>query len=203
MGRRSLTGGVRVKGDDRIEFTFVCKGQRYRPTLPRIPSEANSRRARQQLAEIKRRIKQGTFVFGDEFPDFRYTDELPNTPESSSGDPRDAAKQERIATRCLTRLSDTARCGSPIKIWPSRYGLLNVGGLSEDSQSNLASRTRRSRVQERGLFHNTPAEGSCIVNSVHRIPLSICRHTPAEILEPLASMWLHVSANRSWRECVC
>src|SRR5665213_231698 len=41
MGRRSLTGGVRAKGDDRIEFTFVYNGQRYRPTLPRIPSEAN------------------------------------------------------------------------------------------------------------------------------------------------------------------
>lgn len=99
MGRRSLTGGVRAKGDDRIEFTFAYKGQRYRPTLPRIPSEANLRRARHQLAEIKRRIKQGTFVFGEEFPDYRYTDELLDTLETGSGDPRDAAKQERTCNQ--------------------------------------------------------------------------------------------------------
>jgi Arm DNA-binding domain len=98
MGRRSLTGGVRAKGDDRIEFTFVYKGQRYRPTLPRTPSEANLRRARLQLAEIKLRIKQGTFVFGEEFPDYRYTDELRDTPETGSGGSRDAANQERTCT---------------------------------------------------------------------------------------------------------
>jgi hypothetical protein len=57
MGRKSLTGGVRAKGDDRIEFTFVYENRRYRPTLLRIPSEANLRRARQQLADIKRRIE--------------------------------------------------------------------------------------------------------------------------------------------------
>ena len=74
MGRRSLTGGVRAKGD-RIEFTFFYQGQRYRPTLPRIPSEANLRRARQHLADIKGRIKQGTFVFSEEFPDYRYAEE--------------------------------------------------------------------------------------------------------------------------------
>jgi integrase len=50
--------------------------------LPRIPSEANLRRARQQLSEIKRRIKQRTFVFGETFHDYRYTDELPDAQET-------------------------------------------------------------------------------------------------------------------------
>jgi len=95
MGRRSLTGGVRAKGDDRIEFTFVYKGQRYRPTLSRIPSEANLRRARQQLADIKDRIRHGTFVFADEFPDYRYTDELAAIPITESDAPKTVAKQDR------------------------------------------------------------------------------------------------------------
>lgn len=51
------------------------------------------------MAEIKRRIKQGTFVFGEEFPDYRYTDEPRDTPETDSGDPRDAAKQERTCNQ--------------------------------------------------------------------------------------------------------
>ena len=44
---------------------------RYRPTLKRIPSEANLRRARKQLEEIKARIANGTFCFAEEFPDYR------------------------------------------------------------------------------------------------------------------------------------
>ena len=44
-GRRSLTGGVRAKGSDRPQFDFEFAGVRYRPTLARIPTEANLRRA--------------------------------------------------------------------------------------------------------------------------------------------------------------
>ena len=71
MGRRSITGGVRAKGRDRIQFDFEFESVRYRPTLPRIPTEANLRRARKQLEDIKARIADGTFVFAEEFPDFR------------------------------------------------------------------------------------------------------------------------------------
>lgn len=71
MGRKSLTVGVRAKGPDRIQFDFEYQGRRYRPTLKRIPSEANLRRAHVQLKEIKRRIALGTFVFAEEFPEFR------------------------------------------------------------------------------------------------------------------------------------
>ena len=71
MGRRSVTGGVRAKGSNRIQFDFKFEGVRYRPTLPRIPTEANLRRARKQLEDIKARIASGTFNFAEEFPDFR------------------------------------------------------------------------------------------------------------------------------------
>jgi hypothetical protein len=54
VGRRSITGGVRPKGSDRIQFDFEFNGVRYRPTLPRIPTEANLRRARKQLEDITR-----------------------------------------------------------------------------------------------------------------------------------------------------
>jgi integrase len=76
MGRRSVTAGVCAKGADRIEFTFKFEGVRYRPTIKRIPNEANLRRARKQLEEIKARIANGTFSFAEEFPDYRYMKEL-------------------------------------------------------------------------------------------------------------------------------
>jgi hypothetical protein len=47
MGRRSITGGVRAKGRNRIQFDFEFEGARYRPKVPHIPTEANLRRARQ------------------------------------------------------------------------------------------------------------------------------------------------------------
>jgi len=76
VGRRSITGGVTPKGSDRIQFDFELDGVRYRPTLKRIPSEANLRRARKQLEEIKARIANGTFCFAEEFPDYRDLDEV-------------------------------------------------------------------------------------------------------------------------------
>src|SRR5689334_8425772 len=72
MGRRSVTSGVRAKGRNRIEFDFEFEGRRYRPTLNRIPSEGNLRRAQAQLEDIKARIANGTFSFADEFPDFKF-----------------------------------------------------------------------------------------------------------------------------------
>ncbi|HSY08257.1 MAG TPA: DUF3596 domain-containing protein [Steroidobacteraceae bacterium] len=71
MGRTSITGGVTANGQERIQFTFRFEGARYRPTMPILPSEANLRRARQQLEPIKRSIANGTISFAEEFPDFR------------------------------------------------------------------------------------------------------------------------------------
>ena len=76
MGRKSVTGGVRAKGSDRIQFDFEFNGVRYRPTLARIPTEANLRRARKQLQDIRDRIANGTFRFAEEFPDFRDIDHV-------------------------------------------------------------------------------------------------------------------------------
>jgi integrase len=71
MGRRAKLSGVQAKGSNRIQFDFRFEGVRYRPTLERIPNEANLRRAHEQLKEMQARIKRGTFVFDDEFPDYR------------------------------------------------------------------------------------------------------------------------------------
>ncbi|MFC4314174.1 Arm DNA-binding domain-containing protein [Steroidobacter flavus] len=76
MGRKSLSGGVQAKERDRIEFTFVFNNKRYRPTLQRTPTEANLRPAREQLKDIKRRIDAGTFTFIEEFPDYKFRDQV-------------------------------------------------------------------------------------------------------------------------------
>jgi integrase len=103
VGRRSLNG-VRPKGSDRIEFEFIFRGKRYRPSLPRIPTEANLRRASVQLREIKQRIKYGTFNFREEFPDYRFTEtpsgEMPpdeGQTEPTGKETRPVVKQTLVA----------------------------------------------------------------------------------------------------------
>lgn len=77
MGRRSKTGGVEPKGD-RIQFTFVYAGKRVRPTIDQAPTQTNLRNAARRLKEIKREIRDGTFSFVDEFPDYRFIDAIAN-----------------------------------------------------------------------------------------------------------------------------
>ena len=76
MGRNSIQGGVNALGRDRIQFDFEFDGVRYRPTLKRSPTEANLNRARKQLLDIKQRIAAGTFIFAEEFPDYRFIKNL-------------------------------------------------------------------------------------------------------------------------------
>src|ERR1700683_761124 len=83
MGRRSVSGGVRPAGAARIQFTFKFEGVRYRPTLRRTPTEANLRRARDQLAGIKARIAAGTFSFAEEFSVYVHLSKVPR-----AGSPR-------------------------------------------------------------------------------------------------------------------
>jgi hypothetical protein len=83
MGRRSVSGGVCPAGAARIQFTFKFEGVRYRPTLRRTPTEANLRRAREQLVGIKARIASGTFSFAEEFPGYVYLSKVPR-----AGSPR-------------------------------------------------------------------------------------------------------------------
>jgi integrase len=77
MGRKSKTGGVTVVGRERIQFDFTLGGVRYRPTLLRMPTETNLRRARERLVGIKERIAAGTFSFAEEFPDFLHLNKVP------------------------------------------------------------------------------------------------------------------------------
>jgi len=83
MGRKSTTGGVVAAGQNRIQFTFKLEGVRYRPTLLRPPTEANLRRAREQLVGIRARIAAGTFSFAEEFPEYVHLNKVPR-----SGSPR-------------------------------------------------------------------------------------------------------------------
>lgn len=84
MGRKSITGGVIPAGLSRIRFDFTLDGQRFRPTLPWIPNEANLQRARTHLARIKAQIAASTFCFADEFPRYRGLQKLPpETPTSN------------------------------------------------------------------------------------------------------------------------
>ena len=78
---RSLpSGGVTAAGSWRIRFDFVYEGRRYRPSLRRLPTEANLRRCRKQMAAIKQRIAAETFSFAEEFPDYRFLHRIAGIP---------------------------------------------------------------------------------------------------------------------------
>jgi len=84
VSSKANLSGVQPKGTDRIQFDFRVAGVRYRPTIYRTPTEANLRRAYQQLREIKARIKSGTFNFDEEFPDYRYKADAPDQREAET-----------------------------------------------------------------------------------------------------------------------
>jgi integrase len=79
MGSMWFTGGVIAAPHGRIQFDFTFEGVRYRPSIQRPPSEANLRRARERVAEIKHQIDAGTFSFAEEFPDYRFLRRLTGT----------------------------------------------------------------------------------------------------------------------------
>lgn len=70
MGRRSKTGGV-APARERIQLTFVYRGERCRPTLDLPPTPPNLKHAARYLADIKARIRAGTFDLATEFPEYR------------------------------------------------------------------------------------------------------------------------------------
>lgn len=105
MARPSLSGGVRRKGDDGIEFDFYYRKKRYRITVPRVPTEANLRRARVQMDGIKRRMASGTFSISEEFPDYRHaepstTDEPDTIQNRQREPPQDARPQVPVERTC-------------------------------------------------------------------------------------------------------
>lgn len=78
MSRRSTTGGVIPKGD-RIQLDFSFRGKRYRPTIDLPPTQANLKHARRQLWAIKGSIRNGTFSFSAEFPEYRFIEGIAGT----------------------------------------------------------------------------------------------------------------------------
>jgi integrase len=102
MGKKANLSGVEPKGTDRIQFDFRIAGVRYRPTIYRTPSEANLRRAYQQLREIKARIKSGTFNFDEEFPDYRYRADAPHPQADKEKTCNDVFKS--FLAHCETRV---------------------------------------------------------------------------------------------------
>ena len=105
MGKKSLLSGVQAKGTDRIQFDFEVEGTRYRPTLKRVPSEANLRRACKQLIEIKKRIEKGTFKFEEEFPDYRFKHALPAAPIDGKADEICNEVFDKFLAHCEHRVS--------------------------------------------------------------------------------------------------
>lgn len=71
MGRKSKTGGISPKGG-RIQFTFVYCGERRRPTIDLAPTQTNLKNARRRMQAILQAIRNGTFDFAEEFPDYRH-----------------------------------------------------------------------------------------------------------------------------------
>lgn len=101
MGSKWFTGGVAAARRGRIQFDFKFEGTRYRPTLPRPPSEANLRRAREHLQSIKEQIAVGTFSFAEEFPDYRYLGRLIGTARVRSCD----QVFDEFLAHCASRLA--------------------------------------------------------------------------------------------------
>lgn len=107
MGKKSELSGIRARGSNRIEFDFRFAGVRYRPTVKRIPNEANLRRAHQQLKHMKTRIERGEFNFADEFPDYRFRTALPtgNNVEASIKPETCNEVVDRFIAYCELRVS--------------------------------------------------------------------------------------------------
>jgi integrase len=88
----------------------VPDGVRYRPTLERTPNETNLRWARKHLEGIKQRINSGTFLFAEEFPQFRHLRKLPD-----QGSPRTCAQVfDEYLAHCESRV--TKRDLAPVTI---------------------------------------------------------------------------------------
>jgi integrase len=128
MGRKSKIGGVMGASRERIQFDFKFNNVRYRPTLPRIPTETNLRLAREHLIRIKEHIARGTFSFAEEFPDFLHLNKVPD-----EGRPRTCAHvfdaflahcEARVAKDDMATVTLTSYRKILNGIWRPRIGIL-------------------------------------------------------------------------------
>jgi integrase len=124
VGRKSVHGGVSALGGDRIQFDFEFDGVRYCPTLKRSPTEANLKRARKQLTEIRQRIAAGTFVFAEEFPDYRFIKNV-------------AAPQKR---RTCDHVFDEFLIACDSRVAKRDLAYVTAPGVRQAPRANLATR---------------------------------------------------------------
>ncbi len=68
MGRGRKGSGVERR-DHSIRISFTWNGERCRETLELAPTPANEKHAARLVADIRLKIKAGTFVYGEFFPD--------------------------------------------------------------------------------------------------------------------------------------
>ena len=97
-------GGVSALGTKRIQFDFEYEGVRYRPTLQREHQPKRTCDARASSSRsIKARIANGTFSFAEEFPEYRYMNDLAPTPAS----PRTCNEVfDEFMAHCESRMSE-------------------------------------------------------------------------------------------------
>lgn len=145
MGRRSLTGGVRRAGPDRMQFTINVEGVRYRPTLRWAPTETGLRRARQHLIGINMRIAAGTFSFAEEFPDYLHLQKVPQ-----AGSPRTCGQvfdeylahcSARVARHDMALVTLTSYRKILNTIWRPELGALRFLDVRYSTLVRIADRT--------------------------------------------------------------
>lgn len=145
MGRRSLTGGVRRAGPDRVQFTINVDGARYRPTLRWVPTEAGLRRARQHLIGINARIASGKFSFAEEFPDYRHLKKVPR-----AGSPRTCGQVfDEYLAHCSARVARNDMASVTLSsyrtildgIWRPELGALRLLDVRYSTLVRIADRT--------------------------------------------------------------
>ena len=114
--RGPRAGGIRAKPNNRIQFDFMLDGVRYRPTIKRPPTTQNLRAARERLADIRQRIRTGTFFFEHEFPPYRFLGRLI--------DPSQVRTCDQVFDQCI------AHCESRFRrddlAWATVCGYLRV-----------------------------------------------------------------------------
>ncbi len=163
MGRKSIRGGVCALGSDRIQFDFEFDGVRYRPTLKRSPTEANLKRARKQLVEMRQRIAAGTFVFAEEFPDYRLIKnvELPQKRRTCDQvfDEFLLACDSRVAKKDLAFVTARGYAKLLVQIWRPRSD--RGSSRRSDTLSSPRSRTptngRRKPTTTRSAWFAAPS----------------------------------------------
>ncbi len=119
---------------------------RYRPTLTRIPTEANLRRARKQLQELKARIANGTFRFAEDFPDFLHIDRLAARADGESVTRYSMSSwrtHSRASTRTISPLQRSkATARSLDAVWRPAIGDMYFDEVKKKTHNNIVSAVR-------------------------------------------------------------